>query len=367
MTMLQPAEVFPAGEYLRDELEARGWTVTEFAQILGRPIQAVSEILNNKKEITPESAVDIANALGTSPEMWLELQSAYRLHQLRQAEPEAALSPVARRGRLRKYGPTTEMRRLGWLPDTDDLDALEASVSAMYGVASLDDAPPEFAFAARRSNAGEVPTPEQTAWLARVRTVARSRDVAPFDVAGLEKCASNLARRLRGGPTDLTGLRRELASVGVALVIEPCLRGGKLAGAALFDAERGTAIVGVTTRYDRFDSFVFTLLHELAHLVLGHVTAESGGLVDDTIGEDASDPPAVEAQADHHAGEWIFPGGLKVPPGSVTALTAAQIAEGFGVHASLVIGRLHHLGVLPHSKLRNHLPKITPYLESIEQ
>ena len=43
-----PAEVFPAGEYLRDELDERGWTVTEFAAILGRPVQAVSEILNGK-------------------------------------------------------------------------------------------------------------------------------------------------------------------------------------------------------------------------------------------------------------------------------------------------------------------------------
>lgn len=53
-TTLTPAEVFPPGEYLRDELEERGWTVTEFAEIIGRPVQAVSEILNNKKEITTD-------------------------------------------------------------------------------------------------------------------------------------------------------------------------------------------------------------------------------------------------------------------------------------------------------------------------
>jgi len=31
-TTYTPAEVFPPGEYLRDELEERGWTVTEFAR-----------------------------------------------------------------------------------------------------------------------------------------------------------------------------------------------------------------------------------------------------------------------------------------------------------------------------------------------
>ena len=41
-----PAEVVSPGEYLRDELTERGWTQAEFAAIIGRPLQVVSEILN---------------------------------------------------------------------------------------------------------------------------------------------------------------------------------------------------------------------------------------------------------------------------------------------------------------------------------
>ena len=40
-----PAEAFPVGEYLVEELEERGWTQAEFAEILGRPPQFVSEIM----------------------------------------------------------------------------------------------------------------------------------------------------------------------------------------------------------------------------------------------------------------------------------------------------------------------------------
>ena len=47
-----PAHAFPLGEYLRDELEERGCTVTEFSEIIGQPTQVVSEIVNAKKEIT---------------------------------------------------------------------------------------------------------------------------------------------------------------------------------------------------------------------------------------------------------------------------------------------------------------------------
>ena len=89
-----PAHAFPPGEYLRDELEERGWTATEFSEIIGRPIQAVSEILNAKKEITAETALAISAALGTTPEVWLNLQTRYRLHQQRTAVDRVGLAPV---------------------------------------------------------------------------------------------------------------------------------------------------------------------------------------------------------------------------------------------------------------------------------
>ena len=78
-----PAQVFPAGEYLRDELSEREWTVAEFAETIGQPIPVVSEILTGKKEITTETAAAISQAFGTTPELWLNLQTAYRLHQRR--------------------------------------------------------------------------------------------------------------------------------------------------------------------------------------------------------------------------------------------------------------------------------------------
>ena len=78
-----PAEVFPAEDYLRDELSEREWTVAEFAETIGQPISVVSEILNGKKGITAETAAAISQAFGTTPELWLNLQAAHRLHQRR--------------------------------------------------------------------------------------------------------------------------------------------------------------------------------------------------------------------------------------------------------------------------------------------
>jgi integrase len=67
------------GEYLRDELEARGWTQTQFAEIIGRPVGLVSKIINSKTRITPITAKEIAAALGTSAELWMRLDTSYQL------------------------------------------------------------------------------------------------------------------------------------------------------------------------------------------------------------------------------------------------------------------------------------------------
>ena len=45
MTSRIPAEVFPPGEFLADELEARGWTQTEFAEMINRPQKLVNDIV----------------------------------------------------------------------------------------------------------------------------------------------------------------------------------------------------------------------------------------------------------------------------------------------------------------------------------
>ena len=57
----------------------------------------------------------------------------------------------------------------------------------------------------------------------------------------------------------------QLEKSGIAVVIEPALKGTLLDGAALKDAD-GTPIIGLTLRYDRLDNFWYTLIHEVAHI-----------------------------------------------------------------------------------------------------
>ncbi len=94
---LTPAQVPSPGEALRRELRARGWTQKELAHILAKPPQAVSEIVTGKKQITSETALRLAAAFDTSPDVWINLESSYRLFLARQQADPAQLAAVARR------------------------------------------------------------------------------------------------------------------------------------------------------------------------------------------------------------------------------------------------------------------------------
>ena len=331
---INAAEAFPPGEYLRDELDERGWTVTEFAEIIGRPIQAVSEILNDKKEITTETAMAFAEALGTSPSLWLNLQTNYRLCIQRNERPAESMSPIARRARLRELIPLAQARKRGWIEDTTDIDDLEASVCSLLGIDTVAD-DPQFALAARRSNSTEPISPEQTAWLAHVRLAASARNVGRFDRQALAAVAASLPRKLRTGPEALAELEPLFSECGVILVFSEGLKGGKLDGAVTF-LDDGRPVIALTARGDRFDSLVFSLLHECAHLVLEHLTSAHRSIVEYDITDVAEDP--LESEANECAHRWLFPDGFEASSTSIPAIVSA--AERLGVHPSIVLGQI---------------------------
>ena len=80
MPLRTPAEIFPPGEFIRDELEARGWTRGDLAQIMGRPLQMVNEVVAGKKQITTDTALGLAKAFGDDDALyWMNLENVYRL------------------------------------------------------------------------------------------------------------------------------------------------------------------------------------------------------------------------------------------------------------------------------------------------
>lgn len=84
------------GEILLEEfLEPLGISQVELAAHIGVPVQRVNEIVRGRRGVSPESAWLFAQALGTTPEFWVNLQTA---HDLAVQRPDRTIK------RLRKTG-----------------------------------------------------------------------------------------------------------------------------------------------------------------------------------------------------------------------------------------------------------------------
>jgi HTH-type transcriptional regulator / antitoxin HigA len=132
--------------------------------------------------------------------------------------------------------------------------------------------------------------------------------------------------------------RDYLSDYGIALVTEPHLPGTKLDGIATM-APSGTAVVGMTLRYDRIDNFWFTLLHELSHIAL-HLKKTDQTFLDDL---DTESTGRLEREADRFASEALIP--RRYWPRSAAFLERTESAikrsaQELGVHPAIIAGRL---------------------------
>jgi len=83
---MQPKSRTPThpGEVLLEEfLTPLGQTQVGLASHIGVPVQRINELVRGKRGVTPETAWLLSQALDTTPEFWLSLQSAYDLAQSR--------------------------------------------------------------------------------------------------------------------------------------------------------------------------------------------------------------------------------------------------------------------------------------------
>jgi antitoxin HigA-1 len=86
----QPKNPFHPGEILLEEfLRPMGMTQTAFAQRIGWTRARLNELIRGKRGITAEAALDLAEVLGTSPKLWMNLQATYDLDKAKQARSAA--------------------------------------------------------------------------------------------------------------------------------------------------------------------------------------------------------------------------------------------------------------------------------------
>lgn len=221
------------------------------------------------------------------------------------------------------------------------------------------DEEPLFAAAARRSNPGVPLTPTQKAWLAVARQKARALSAAPLDLEAVANRAEGLARTVRT-VSAFANVATLFAEVGVRLVYVEALPGSKMNGATfLLDDDETRPVIAISGRGRRLDKVLFTLLHELAHLVRGDV--RPGGII--LIDDDDAHTLGDENATDQLAGDWAVPGGLPEPPRPIRQSWISAQAGRLGVHDIVIVGFLqHHRQLDWRTQLVKGAPSVTDQL-----
>lgn len=361
----RPAEVFPPGEFIREELEARGWTQTDLAEILGRPFQLVNDIIAGKRAVTPETAKGLGDAFGTGAEFWLNMESAHQLHRVKNADPD-----VAKRARLYALAPLKDMIKRGWIEFSATVEVLEKQVCTFFKINDIKEDPAFLPHAARKSTSYDEVSPSQRAWLFRAWHLAQAVSVSPFSDAVFEQGMEQL-RAILPNTEEVRHVPRILAEMGVRFVVIEPLPQTRIDGVCFWLDEQ-SPVVALSLRYDRIDSFWFSLMHELGHLKNRDGLRGNGQIDTDLVGDEAirtEEKPEHERRADEFAANFLISGKeiesfiVRTQP-----LYAAARIIGFAkrvkVHPGIVVGQLHRRGEFSYSNHRKMLDKVRQILSA---
>ena len=359
-TSLRPARAIAPGRIILRELEARGWSQQDLAAILGRPEQMVSEIIQAKKQISAETARQLARAFGTSPELWMNLEAQYRLLLAEKGENEGE---IERRSILYNFAPVNELIKRGWIHFSNSMDELEKEVCRFFQISSIGDRPQ--VLASYRVSAERGPEERaKIAWVCRVKQLAAAQPVKDYRPERMPEFILKLLA-FTNQETDVSNVPELCIEYGIHFLFVPHLPKSYLDGAALW--LEGHPVIALSLRYDRLDYFWFTVLHEIAHIYTQNQDVHLDQLFDLKEAQVEQD----EIQANQLAIQWLLNEEdlrefieLNHPRYSRFAITS--FGEKHNRHPGIIVGQLMYRGEMKYSTLREYLVKVRPYLQAWE-
>ncbi len=345
-TPYRPERVSPPGDTIRDILEDIGMSQAELARRMGRPSNKINQIIKGKKAITAETALELESVLGLPASFWMNREQNYQLalSQQKQLKQQEAACEIAREF------PCAEMARHGWIEKKTSWLEKYQELLRFFASAKLDalQAAVELAPSFRKASGKDASQKALAAWLRKGVLESQQIETDRFSkeqIRGNLDAFRNLT--LHGAKGLTNDLPRVAASLGIAVVFVPHLKGTFVGGAAYWNGD--TPVVQLSYRWKRHDILWFNFFHELGHIVL-HSRHET--YLDDF----STDQNDHEKEANEFAAETLIPQDLWETFRESEKLSSAAIqnfAKSVGISESNVVGRLHRERVIPHGKLQN--------------
>ena len=329
----------PPGASIKEQLIERGMSQKEFATRMDLSEKHISKLINGDVQLTTDVAIRLEIVLGIPAQFWNNLEAIYR-EKLTRVEAENTMDVdevVARQF------PYNEMAKLGWVPTTRNSKEKVINLRKYFEVVELSllDNNQITRIACRRLATTKKSDLSVIAWSQQAKIEARNVQTSSINIKGLIQVIPKIREMTLLQPMEFCSpLQSLLSEYGIALIFLPHLKGSFLQGASFIDGKK--IVIGLTTRGKDADIFWFSLFHELAHIILGHI-----GQIMGTTEED-------EKKADQWAKDTLispiefekFKTHNDFTESSIHAFAAQQ-----GIAPGIVVGRLQNEGCIPFSTL----------------
>ena len=350
-TTYTPERISPPGDTIRDVLEDMGMSQADLARRMGRPANKINQIVQGKKEITADTALELESVLGLPASFWMNREQNYRLALSARKQHQAQIEACEKA----KEFPCAEMARLGWIDKKTTWLGKYQELLRFFGTAKLNalKSAVEVAPSFRKSD-GKTANPEAlAAWIRKGIIEAQKLERAGYSKqATLANLEAFRALTCRGA----TGLTEELpayaASIGIAVVFVPHLKQTYVGGAAYWQGD--FPIIQLSYRGSRLDILWFNFFHELGH-ILFHSPKET--YLDDF----SADQHPHELEANQFAADTLIsPAAWSefISNRNFGKTAVGAFSNAVGIAESIVVGRLHKEGIIPQSKLQECYVKV---------
>ena len=331
----------PPGATIKEQLNDRKMSQKEFAARMDMSEKHISKLINGDVQLTPDVAVRLEMVLGVPAKFWNNLEAIYR-EKLIKVEAENKMEEDEM---LVKQLPYNEMAKYGWVKETRDSKERVVNLRKYFEVVELSllENSQITRIACRRLAVTEKGDFALLAWAQEAKLIARDIQTEAIDIKSMIKVIPQIRKMTLLKPEEFAvQLKSLLAKCGVALVFLPHLKGSFLQGASFIDGSK--IVVGLTVRGKDADKFWFSLFHELAHIVLGHIGKPNG-----TSEEDEKD--ADIWARDILISKEEFEKFKQKKDYSQTSVY--KFAKQQGIASGIVVGRLQNEGCIKHSMLND--------------
>ncbi len=167
------------GEYLAEVLAVKRMAQAELARRIGRPIQAVNEIIKGEKAITPATALQLERALDVPAHIWTGLETRYQLIKARLEEKKQLPKESVYLRRI----PYKQLADLDCVEKARDKENKIRELHRFYGVSSLANLPGIKAYEAsfRCGGARDATSYALAAWIRCAELRAAEAPAETFD------------------------------------------------------------------------------------------------------------------------------------------------------------------------------------------